>query len=140
MTAFKNVDEAGVKFLAQTLAKEIKNQAAVIGLSGDLGSGKTTFVKAFAHALGIKKISSPTFVIMHEHRLKLVRLYHLDLYRLKKASELDLLGLSELMLHPRNIILIEWIEKFPSLKKSCDLLIKFKVKPGNLRDVTIQHN
>jgi tRNA threonylcarbamoyladenosine biosynthesis protein TsaE len=140
MPAFKNLDATQLKFLAQTLAQELKDQPAVIGLSGSLGSGKTTFVKAFAGALGINKISSPTFVIMHEHRHKLVRLYHLDLYRLKHKSDLSVLGLSEIMMHPRNIVLIEWIEKFPSLKKSCDLLIKFKVKPNNLRDVTLQHN
>lgn len=140
MPVFKNVDLTQLKFLAQSLGKEIKNHPAVIGLSGDLGSGKTTFVKAFAGAMGINKISSPTFVIMHEHRHKLSRLYHLDLYRLKQKSELDTLGLREIMIHPRNILIIEWIDKFPSLKKSCDLLIKFKVKPNNLRDVTVQHN
>ena len=138
MPAYKNLSLAQVKILARDLAKNLKSQSAVIGLAGALGSGKTTFAKAFAKALGIKKIASPTFVIMHEHKRKMVRLYHLDLYRLKRRSELKVLGLNEILLHPRRIMLIEWVEKFPQLKQSCDLLITFKVKPQNLRDVTIQ--
>ena len=75
---------------------------------------------------------------MHEHRAKMVRLYHLDLYRLKKQSELKVLGLDEILQHPRRIVLVEWVEKIPKLKKSCDLLVTFKVKPNNLRDVTLK--
>ncbi len=138
MPAYKNLTLAQVKSLAQELSRDLKGIPCVIGLVGPLGSGKTTFTKAFADGLGIKKIASPTFVVMHEHRAKLVRLYHLDLYRLKKESELQVLGLPEILMHPRRTVLIEWVEKFPKLKKSCDLIITFKVKPDNLRDVTIK--
>ncbi len=141
MKVFKNLTLTQVQALAQTLAGELKNQNATIGLIGNLGSGKTTFTKAFAKALGIKKTPSPTFVIMHEHPTPQTTLYHLDLYRLKTPAELLPLGLSEIMEgNGPHILMIEWVEKFPQLKKSCDVIIKLRVKPNNLRDVQIQAN
>jgi len=138
MAAYKNLSLNQVRLLAQTLAHDLRARSAVIGLTGPLGSGKTVFAKAFGKGLGLKKITSPTFVIMHEYRAKMIRLYHLDLYRLKKQSELKGLGLNEIRMHPRRIILIEWVEKFPKLKKSCDLLVTFKVNPNDLRDITVK--
>ena len=87
----------------------------VIALEGELGVGKTTFVKGFARALGVKqKITSPTFVIMKSYKLKAISyklLYHIDAYRLKDHRELEKLGVEELFNDPENIVLIEWSDR-----------------------------
>lgn len=91
----------------------------IFALSGDLGSGKTTFAKAFGRALGIKQnIPSPTFVIMQEFPTpktavngRKITLYHLDLYRTKSFKEIEALGITEWWGHPETITIIEWAEK-----------------------------
>lgn len=90
--------------------------AIVIAIEGELGAGKTTFVKGFARALGIKeKISSPTFVILKVYKLTSLLAYnslvHVDAYRLKDHHDLILLGIKEILADPRNIVLIEWAER-----------------------------
>ena len=134
---FKNLALVQVKKLAQNLAKEVKKTGMVIGLTGNLGSGKTTFVKAFATKLGFKKIHSPTFVISHQYRLGSKFLYHLDFYRLAHLKQLAPLGLEEII-GGKNIALIEWVDKFPKIFKQCDLVIHFQVKPYDQRDITIK--
>lgn len=93
------------------LEAEQKN-ATTICLYGDLGSGKTTFVKAAAKALGIQEIvTSPTFVIEKIYDLdtkNFERLFHIDAYRLKEGSELLALGWNEIIANPQHIIFIEW--------------------------------
>ncbi len=87
----------------------------LVGLSGELGAGKTAFVKAVAKALGVKEeITSPTFVILkrftiHDSRFK--NLIHIDAYRLEHPSELENLGWKQLLADPKNLILLEWPEK-----------------------------
>jgi tRNA threonylcarbamoyladenosine biosynthesis protein TsaE len=134
---YKNLDLTQLNKVAETLALEMKNKPAVIGLSGDLGAGKTTFVKAFTKTLNIKTVKSPTFVISHRYPYKKAFVYHMDFYRLEDKEQLAPLGLDEI-LSSHNIVLIEWVEKFPQIEKKCDILINLKVKPDNKRDVTIK--
>src|SRR3989344_4353110 len=106
---------------AGVLAKEIirkalsKRTALVLGLEGELGAGKTTFVKGFVKALGVKsKISSPTFVLIKSHNLKHItynKLYHIDAYRLKDHKDLIKLGIKEIFDDPKNLILVEWSDR-----------------------------
>lgn len=138
MLSFKNLNLKQVQSLAKDLSLELKDKSAVIGLTGNLGAGKTAFAKAFAKALGVTKVASPTFVVMHEHPLPQSRLFHIDLYRLTLSKELATIGLEEILSLPKRIILIEWVEKFPKIKQKCDLIINLEIKPGNLRDVTIK--
>jgi tRNA threonylcarbamoyladenosine biosynthesis protein TsaE len=103
-------------FLDQILKpKKTRKGALVIGLSGELGAGKTAFTQAVAKELGIKgRVSSPTFVIMKKYPIKhptFRSLLHLDAYRLKNAEDLFNLGWRELVLDEGNIIFIEWPEK-----------------------------
>ena len=91
-----------------------RRRALVIALFGDLGSGKTTFVQGFLKAMGARgNIASPTFVLMKRYAPKKSGkvMYHLDLYRIRRPSELAALRVSELFRDPRNIILIEWAER-----------------------------
>jgi tRNA threonylcarbamoyladenosine biosynthesis protein TsaE len=88
-------------------------QATVICLYGELGSGKTTFTQGLAQGMGYhRRLLSPTFLIMRTYDLENQQtLYHLDLYRIQKTLELDLLGLAEVFADPKSIVVIEWAEK-----------------------------
>lgn len=105
--------------IAAELIKNIKNfktnGAIVIALEGELGAGKTVFVKGITKALKIKeKIKSPTFTIMRNY-LPAGRqgghVYHLDCYRLKDENDLMPLGIGEILKNPYNIVLIEWSDR-----------------------------
>jgi tRNA threonylcarbamoyladenosine biosynthesis protein TsaE len=97
----------------QSSKREGKNKGAtVVGLIGDLGAGKTTFIQSVALYLGIKdRVRSPTFVIMKKYSLKNKKydfLFHLDAYRLKDEKELLALGWEEIVSSERNLVFIEW--------------------------------
>jgi tRNA threonylcarbamoyladenosine biosynthesis protein TsaE len=134
MTAYKNLDLNQVKKLADKLAEQLRGRSAMIGLTGQLGGGKTTFIKAFAKSLGVKHVTSPTFVVVHEYRIKQGKLFHLDFYRLKESKELMHLGLPE-MRQNKNLVLVEWVDRFPQIARQCDILINLSVKKDNKRDV-----
>ena len=94
-------------------------------LCGELGAGKTTLVKGIAAALEAaaeEDVTSPTFTLVHEYRGPRVVVYHIDLYRVDTARELETLGLDDLR-SDNSILLIEWGEKFPRLQNERDLEI-----------------
>ncbi len=88
--------------------------ATIVALSGDLGSGKTTFTQGVADALGIKdQVTSPTFVLLKVYDTAnaiFKRLVHVDAYRLQKNTEIGTIGLTDYVTDPHNLILIEWPE------------------------------
>lgn len=102
-----------IKF-GKKIAKLLK-PTFVVGLYGDLGSGKTTLVKGIAVALGVEgsEVNSPTFVLIKEYRAKFP-LYHFDLYRLNSISQIEGLGYEE-YLSGKGICVIEWAEKLDGL-------------------------
>lgn len=138
MPKFKNLSKSDLERLAKDLAKKKYSHPIIIGLIGPLGSGKTTFVKFFAKQYGIAKITSPTFVISHEYPIKPGKFYHLDFYRLTLSKQLTNLGFSE-MAKNHNIIIIEWVDRFPAVKQRCNILISFIHKKEDKRDVTIKY-
>ncbi len=89
--------------------------ALVVGLSGNLGAGKTAFTQALAKHLGVKaKVNSPTFVIMKRYPVKhkdYKNLYHFDAYRLGDEKELLHLTWDEIILNKENIVILEWPEQ-----------------------------
>jgi tRNA threonylcarbamoyladenosine biosynthesis protein TsaE len=107
----------------------------VVCLYGDLGAGKTTFVKGVARALGIddKEITSASFVIISEHDGK-VPLYHIDLYRISGEEDIIDLGLEE-YLQSDGVAVIEWAEKIEEW--GCDFRVYFKFLDGSAREITI---
>jgi tRNA threonylcarbamoyladenosine biosynthesis protein TsaE len=99
------------RLIGSELAAEI-TPGTVLNLVGDLGSGKTEFVKGLAVGLEIQgEVTSPTFTILHEYRGGRVTLFHMDFYRLNKEWELDEIGFDE-YLRAGGICAIEWGEKF----------------------------
>ena len=86
----------------------------VIGLSGDLGAGKTQLVKGIAVGLGIAaRIQSPTFALVNEHAGGRLLLAHLDLYRLETREQIVGAGLEDYFYQPPGVAVIEWCERWP---------------------------
>ena len=104
---------------AQELLQKIKTN--VVGLYGDLGSGKTALTKSIAKHLGVtEEITSPTFVIAKFYKGKERNLVHIDAYRLEHFSELESLGFKEWAADPKNLVVIEWPEKVQEILPTHD--------------------
>lgn len=104
----------------------------IIALAGPLGAGKTTFVQALSHSLGIKKVPlSPTFALMRSYSIskrgKIQRLLHVDAYRIETERELLALDLDEELADGKTVLIIEWPEKISGwLKKKKYIDIKIE--------------
>ena len=112
-------------------------------LRGDLGTGKTTLVKGIAQALDAAdpdEVTSPTFTLLHEYEGtqngRPVKLYHLDVYRLEGERQLETLGLDEL-LTPDALLLVEWGDKFKSIRKRATGEIVIRSEGGDERKITV---
>jgi tRNA threonylcarbamoyladenosine biosynthesis protein TsaE len=110
--------------LGQSLARYLE-RGDILCLFGDLGSGKTTFVKGLAKGMGIKpdQVSSPTFVLMNAYESKLP-LYHFDFYRLESNAEISGIGYDE-FLYGHGVSVIEWAERFGTLAPKESLNLRF---------------
>jgi tRNA threonylcarbamoyladenosine biosynthesis protein TsaE len=126
-------------------AKEIENRksAVVLGLSGNLGGGKTTFLQGFARGLGIKeKILSPTFVIMKRFHvgallgsLKFHDFYHIDCYRLKTEKDILELDFKKIISNPKNIVAVEWSERIKKALPDNSIVLSFRFIDKNKREI-----
>jgi tRNA threonylcarbamoyladenosine biosynthesis protein TsaE len=91
----------------------------VIGLTGDLGAGKTELVKGIARGLGATSpVRSPTFALVHEYTGGRLPLFHLDLYRLESPAQILGAGLEEYFHAPPGVTVIEWVERLGALQKA----------------------
>jgi len=100
---------------------------AVVYLTGDLGSGKTTFARGFLRALGVEvPVRSPTYALLELHPVGELNLVHVDLYRLQAASELESLGLRD-WARPHCVWLIEWPERALERLPPPDLTLAFAI-------------
>lgn len=114
MPVYHTATEDETIAVGERIARELPSHALVL-LIGDLGAGKTTIAKGIVKGLGADdpdEVSSPTFTLIHEYGRG--RVYHIDLYRLDRVSEVESLGLDEL-LERDAVVLIEWGERFPRL-------------------------
>lgn len=117
--------------LGEKFARQLR-RGGVLGLQGNLGSGKTTFLQGFAKGLGIKeKVLSPTFVIMK----RFGNFYHIDCYRLKNEKDILELGFREVISDPKNIVAIEWPEKIKKILPETTIYIKFRFVSDKTREI-----
>jgi len=110
---------------------------SVVLLFGDLGAGKTAFVRGMAEGLGVDPgdVSSPTFTLLQEYRGGRLPLFHADLYRVNDAREVDELGLEELAAD--GVLAIEWSEKLPRTPAQA-IRVSIKDAGQERRSVTIE--
>jgi tRNA threonylcarbamoyladenosine biosynthesis protein TsaE len=110
----------------------------IVLLYGDLGAGKTAFVRGLAEGLGVEpgEVSSPTFTLVQEYRGGRVPLLHVDLYRLDDSREIDDLGLDEIAAGA--VLTIEWADKLPGGWPGA-IEIRFEHADGDTRNLAINY-
>ena len=123
-------------------------RALILALSGELGSGKTTFIKGFSKTLGGReKVLSPTFVLIHRHKIKksfkfqvssFKNFYHIDAYRLESEKDLLKIGAKELFSSPDNSVMIEWADRVKKIIPKKAAWIRFKHSGKNKREIKIK--
>ncbi len=124
------VDLEGLKKLAEKVAERLKGNELIF-LKGDLGAGKTTFVRFLVEALKPTEnipVRSPTFAVMNVYSTRKGDVYHLDLYRVKNFDLTDYLD--------RGIVLVEWAEYLKDLKP--DITLEFEIVDDKTRKVKIE--
>ncbi len=125
-------------WLSQVPASE--RGATVVGLIGNLGSGKTAFTQAVGRELGITEaLTSPTFVIQKSYELKgqpWSKLVHIDAYRLQSGKELLALGWSELVATPRTLVLVEWADQVETVLPVGTPRLHFKFINEQTREIS----
>jgi tRNA threonylcarbamoyl adenosine modification protein YjeE len=129
-------DEAALTPLAARLAAALPQQA-FLGLTGDLGAGKTTFVKAVAAAAGIDpaEVVSPTFGLLHEHRGPRAAILHADMYRLAGADDLWELGWHEALARA-TWAFVEWPERIAAALPADRIDVEIAIDSPTARTLT----
>ena len=134
------------KILAQKFVEALtkREEAVVVALDGDLGSGKTTFSQFVGEALGVRDaIQSPTFLIEKIYELydkPWKHLIHIDAYRLDKEEELLHLGWKEIISRQDNLVLVEWAEKVKGILPEGTIHISFKHISEREREIEISEH
>ena len=127
MATFISHSPAETEALGEKFGRAAKS-GLVIALSGDLGAGKTQFVKGVARGLGIStRVHSPTFTLVNEYVGGRLKLFHLDLYRLETAAQILSAGVEE-YLPPDGVAVIEWSERISDLQFSISDLKKVRIE------------
>ncbi len=131
------VKEAGAKGLH---AEASERAAVIIGLSGDLGAGKTTFSKSAAALLGVEEVvTSPTFGIQKQYLTKhpiFKEFVHIDAYRIEEIRETEPLRFIELFQKPNTLIFIEWPEKIAEVLPKETIMVSFESINENTRKIS----
>jgi tRNA threonylcarbamoyladenosine biosynthesis protein TsaE len=132
---FHTQSEEDTIALGERLAGELPSKAVVL-LIGNLGAGKTTIAKGIVKGLGAarpEEVSSPTFTLIHEYSPSV---YHIDLYRLDSAAQLETLGLEEIF-DREAVVLIEWGEKFLGRMPRERIEIRLRATGENSREIEV---
>lgn len=122
-------DESASKALGAELARALQDLGSrrfLILLQGELGAGKSTLARGFLRSLGHRgAVPSPTYTLVEPYEFSTFTVYHLDLYRLADADELEFLGIREIL---DAVALVEWPGRCPSLFSKADLVIDLSRK------------
>lgn len=139
--AIKNLNELKTFVKNQIIPKLTGKD--VLMISGEMGIGKTQFVKYLAEELGCDETASPTFAIHHFYNTTKGLLHHLDLYRIENDEDLESTGFWDLFLNSKGIIAIEWAEKINSndIPKLWNLIeIKMEKDSENMRTINLNYS
>ena len=135
MATFISNSPAETEAIGRRLAEDIEVQS-ILALKGELGSGKTVFVKGLVAGLGSRAdATSPTFTILHEYREGRLPVYHFDFFRLEERQSIVRLGLDDYFFGD-GVSVIEWAERFPELIPQQARWILFEIKSENQRAIT----
>jgi tRNA threonylcarbamoyladenosine biosynthesis protein TsaE len=118
-------------------AKRLKAPVLIL-LTGDLGTGKTTFTKGIVSGLGAaheNDVTSPTFTLVHVYG-KQTRVYHADLYRIESFHDFETLGLEDMFATPA-VAILEWSEKFPLQSPWPQIRVRLEHLGGDARRITV---
>lgn len=127
MATFTSHSPAETESLGETLGRAAKS-GLVIALSGDLGAGKTQFVKGLARGLGITaRVHSPSFTLVNVYAGGRLPLFHLDLYRLETPGQILSAGLDE-YLKPEGVAVMEWAERMINADARAENLCRVKIE------------
>ena len=127
--------KVGRALAAKILKTKSGKKAFIIGLVGDLGSGKTTFLQGFAQGLGLKnKILSPSFIIMR----RVGHFYHIDCYRIKNPKEMLALGFKKIIANPKNIIAVEWADRIRKIMPVNTIWVEFELLSEKKRRIVVK--
>jgi len=124
--------------LGRRLGEEL---SGVVLLIGNLGAGKTTLAKGIVSGHGAAapdEVSSPTFTLIHQYG-ESEPVYHIDLYRLDEAREVEALGLEDLFAS-QALVLLEWAERFPALLPARRTEIRLRALPDDSREIIVASN
>lgn len=127
---------------AQKFAQKLKG-GEVIGLIGDLGSGKTTFVKGLAEELRVEEnITSPTFVILKNYPAKIdqqkIDFVHIDAYRVESIEDIKSVGIEDYLERQDVVIVVEWAEKIKEMLPKNTIYLNFKHINEDERKIVIK--
>ena len=112
MATFISHSAAETQALGEAWGRESR-AGWIIGLSGDLGAGKTQLVKGLARGLNATgRVASPTFALAHEYRGGRLPLFHVDLYRLTTRDQIIAAGLEPYLVRPEGVTVVEWVERW----------------------------
>ena len=131
-------DEAGTSEIASEFADKLA-EGDVVALEGNLGCGKTFFVKRVCEKFGIASAGSPSFSIVNQYQNS-HSINHFDFYRIKKEEELYDIGFDEYLNEEESITFIEWADMFPLLLPSSHYKVKFDILNETERIIRITKN
>lgn len=142
----ETIDE-GKKLLRRALKKSKENEPLIFCLEGELGSGKTHFIKGIAEELGLNNVKSPTFILMRkfmivssipDHLKKNKKFFfHIDCYRISDSQDAKQISLDKVIQSPRAIVAIEWAEKIRDIIPKPYWRLKFEYINESERRIAI---
>jgi tRNA threonylcarbamoyladenosine biosynthesis protein TsaE len=134
---YKTTSPEETERLGEELASSLK-EGAKVALTGELGGGKTRFVRGIARGLGSRGfVKSPSFTIINIYEGGRLPLYHIDLYRIGVAGEFHSAGLEE-YIYGQGVAAIEWADKAPELFDECGITVSFTYAGENEREIEIR--
>jgi len=135
VATFISNSPAETEAIGRQLAERI-DVGSILALKGDLGSGKTLFVKGLVAGLSSSAdVTSPTFTIVHEYRGGRLPVYHFDFFRVENQQSAERLGLDDYFFGD-GISVVEWADRFPEFIPEQARWILFEIKSQDVRAIT----